>query len=234
MIQAPLLWQAAQQRSDPFIMPVLRKVSQCLLPLYFIIDMDEIRAVMMIYSESWHQILIHTACAIYRSMPPWLLLGVKKERGRRGLGEGSPQWKTKTRAFLVLAEGTRGALLNMGLPCFHDSTAETASATIPASAGLICVYYSKPEDCRWGTGCTDWLYYYLFLSLAFSLINTCTAYHSHTHMHMLWTVHNPTAEGNIFSWRLLFKSWGNGTNSSRRAGGRGLRSSAGNWIQGNW
>lgn len=82
----------------------------------------------IICSESSHQILIHTACAINGSVPPRLSLGVKRER-QTGIGGGVTTAKDKEQSLLVLAEGARGlkgALHNTGLPCFHDSIAEAA------------------------------------------------------------------------------------------------------------
>ena len=75
-------------------------------------------------------------------------LGVKRER-QTGIGGGVTTVKDKEQSLLVSAEGARGlegALLNTGLPCFHDSTAETAKhqQASPTPEGLICVHYSKP------------------------------------------------------------------------------------------
>lgn len=78
----------------------------------------------IICSESSHQILIHTACAINGSVS----LGVKRER-QTGIGGGVTTAKDKEQSLLVSAEGARGlkgALHNTGLPCFHDSIAEAA------------------------------------------------------------------------------------------------------------
>lgn len=92
--------------------------------------------VMIVCSESSHQILIHTACAINAPYPPWLLLGVKRER-QIGIGGGVTTVKDKEQSLFGVgwrSEGTwglRGPLLNTGLPCFHDSTAETAKRQQP-------------------------------------------------------------------------------------------------------
>jgi len=65
--------------------------------------------------------------------PPSLWLGVKGER-QTGIGGGVTTVKDKEQSLLLEAEGAKGAqgaLLNVGLPCFHDSTAETAEHRRP-------------------------------------------------------------------------------------------------------
>lgn len=113
MIQAPLLWQAgAQQRSEPFIMPVRMRVNQytvtcgkgCSLDTL----MESFRCLVIISCITFH-ILINTACAINHSVPLWLSLGVKREAdGDWGRGHHSERQRTESFGLRLEERGAQG------------------------------------------------------------------------------------------------------------------------------
>ena len=100
-----------------------------------------INAISLSFNISWYTMPIHWAWVIYSLIPrPFLVGGVRKGRGRKGLVKNSTPWR-KGKSFLLLPFLTPPTRKGPGTK-LGDLQQDTTAA-LPAVVGLKLLKFSK-------------------------------------------------------------------------------------------